>query len=252
MTERPILFSAPMVRAILSGTKTQTRRIVKPVRRYEHNNVCRPDMAAEQHTVWWHGESERVGCLQVCSYGAPGDRLFVRETWRTALDLDRLSPLHIAEKCIDAGYPKPWAPLKYEADNVEVNRFGLRDLGDAWGKTRVSIHMPRWASRITLEVTGVRVERLQAITEEDAKAEGVERYDDDGVTYYGPLNRGHASATVAFQRLWDEINGKPRPMLDDDDEPVLDDNGRPRMVAPISWSSNPFVWVISFKRLEQP
>lgn len=238
MRERPILFSAPMVRAILAGTKSQTRRVVKPqpdfAQVHEWNGETIRDCEARAWCWKGHDFGDGDPCnatpgpemAALCPYGVPGDRLFVKETWRTALDLDKFSPAQIGEKAIDAGYPKPWAPLKYEADSVEVNRFGLRDLGDAWGKTRVSIHMPMWASRISLEVTGVRVERLQAITEEDARAEGVERYDDDGVTYYGPLNRGHACARVAFEQLWRTING------------------------PESWSSNPWVWVVAFRRVE--
>jgi hypothetical protein len=83
-----------------------------------------------------------------------------------------------------------------------------------------------WASRITLEITGVRVERLQDISEADAKAEGVEANNDDGITYYGPLNKGHADPRVAYQWLWESINGKG------------------------SWSENPFVWCIEFKRVD--
>lgn len=90
---------------------------------------------------------------------------------------------------------------------------------------RPSIYMPRWASRITLEVTGVRVERLNDINQEDAIAEGVEAHDDDGVTYYGPLGRGVCDPIVAYRSLWDSING------------------------PGSWAANPWVWVVEFKRV---
>lgn len=190
--ERPILFSAPMVRAILAGRKTVTRRIVK---------------------VAWHPSHG----IDRCPYGAPGDRLFVKETWRAALDLDKYSPMQIGEKSINAGYSKPWAPLKYEADDVEVNRGSLRDFGDAWGKTRVSIYMPRWTSRITLEVTGVRVERLHAITESDAKAEGVD-------CHHHAVGADRPTYRASFSLLWRDINGDG------------------------SWKSNPWVWVVSFQR----
>lgn len=233
MRERPILFSAPMVRAILSGTKTQTRRIVK----------CPPAtsdwvVSPERDGKWWPTDgSDYVGDGIACPYGAPGDRLWVRETWRTAIDLDRLSPAQICDKCIDAGYPKPWAPLKY-ADDVEVNRFGLRGLGDAWGKARASIHMPRWASRITLEITGVRVERLHAITDADAIAEGARRFVD--IPDPSPYKRGPrwsmespastdeclGSPRWAFANLWIKINGQ------------------------WSWDANPWVWVVEFRRVD--
>lgn len=85
MRERPILLSGPMVRAILEGRKTQTRRVVKPVRGYEHNDICRPDMAADPGAVWWHGASERVGCLQPCPFGVPGDQLVVVELRETRI-----------------------------------------------------------------------------------------------------------------------------------------------------------------------
>jgi hypothetical protein len=186
--ERPILFSSPMVRAILAGTKTQTRRLVKPVRGFEHNNVCRPDMAADSWAVWWHGEFERVGCLQTCPYGVPGDRLWVRETWQ--------------ENTPPSGYI-------YRADDVA----GHIDSG--W---RPSIFMPREACRLRLEVTDVRVQRLQDISEQDAKAEGVPtRTYTDG--------RGFEPATLGFRYLWDSINAKRA-----------------------AWDSNPWVWALTFRR----
>ena len=217
MKERPIIFSAPMVRALLAGTKTQTRRIVK-ARDLEwmdvHQGLREPDNA------------ER------CPYGQPGDRLWVKETWRTADTLDALSPSAIAEKCMDAGYSKPWAPLQWEADgqrNREWSGFGPGNgvvVGP--GKTRVSIHMPRWASRITMEITSVRVERLQEISIEDAKAEGAWGPDDSIVQkvadYFG-TDIFSANPRKAFQMLWESING------------------------PDSWAANPWVWAIEFRRV---
>jgi hypothetical protein len=165
-----------------------------------------------------------------CPYGQPGDRLWVKETWRTALSLDDLSPMGIAEKCLDAGYSSPWAPLEYVADGQRNGSW--RGWGDAVekagpGKTRVSIHMPRWASRITLEITGVRVERLQDIREADAQAEGIEPYQG----HPGRFLSGHRpglnfpSAIAAYRDLWEQING------------------------PGSWDANPWVWVVTFHRL---
>lgn len=189
--ERPILFSSPMVVAILEGRKSQTRRLVKP-----------------GGPRW--GPDDRPDTRLGTPYGAPGDRLWVKE----AIRLDRTE----AER--DWNGERAWA--SYVADGSPTKL-------DSWGwklSTLPSMFLPRGLSRITLEVTGVRAERLQDISEEDAKAEGVEAHDDDGVTYYGPLNRGHASARVAFERLWESINGEG------------------------SWDANPWCWVIGFRRVE--
>jgi len=196
MTDRQILFSAPMVRAILDGSKTQTRRVVKPVRGFESFNICRPDMMADQDKVWWHGAgTERVGVSQSCPYGQIGDRLWVRESF--------------AKDCDGYVYKAtcPW--------------------WDSLIGKKPSIHMPRWASRITLEITDVRVERLQAISEWDAVEEGVCETD-----FYDNAERKVSAgapwsiARLAFADLWQSINGAE------------------------SWDDNPLVWVISFKRVE--
>jgi hypothetical protein len=170
MSERPILFNAPMVRAILNGSKTQTRRVAIPKRSIE-------PMTDE------------------CPYGQRGDRLWVREAWTVNL----------------TGDPKHGGP-----GTVPIYRAEHPHAADRW---RPSIHMPRWASRITLEITAVRVERLRNISEADARAEGVTRpvpmLDDDPSTYVD-----------AFGDLWASING------------------------PGSWDANPWVWVIEFRRVE--
>jgi hypothetical protein len=182
--EKPILFSAPMVRAILEGRKTQTRRICK----------------AEDPNL--HGA---VSKNIYCPYGKSGDRLWVRETWCPVNDEQyggdrwvdyRATPKYSAE------HPAGWENAPDDAEAL---------------KWRPSIFMPRWASRITLEVTGVRVERLQTITEADARAEGVERTDELTGTADDILSLRHA-----YSLLWEQINGAG------------------------SWESNPFVWCISF------
>ena len=182
MKERPIIFSAPMVRALLAGTKTQTRRIVK-ARDLEwmdvHQGLREPDNA------------ER------CPYGKPGgDRLYVREAWAAPHAYDHLPPRLIPQD----------ARIHYAATE---DRGGL-----LW---RPSIHMPRWASRITLEVTGVRVERLQGISEADAIAEGARN------SLHLP---GGRFARENFEHLWWTIHGDG------------------------SWESNPWVWVVEFKAIE--
>jgi hypothetical protein len=183
--ERPILFSAPMVRAILAGAKTQTRRIVRG------NPI--PNMP--------------------CPYGQPGDRLWVRETWSV------LFPQYVN----DADEPTFWR-ADYTADE-------LRDL--ALPKWRPSIHMPRARSRITLEVTEIRCERLRDITAADAMSEGIHEFKlgEFGSTFgYDPKGTPGPHCTDdprdAYGILWEVINGSG------------------------SWQRNPWVWVISFRRVE--
>ena len=184
MKERPILFSAPMVRALLAGTKTQTRRAFKT----KNGGV-------------WPNANDLPGMRQIlrsCPYGQPGDRLWVRETF-----------------CKIIGQSGGWIETDYQATYTHGDR-----LGDTLGikkRWTPSIHMPRHASRITLEVTGVRVERLQDISEADAIAEGVRN------SLHLP---GGRFARENFEHLWWTIHGDG------------------------SWESNPWVWVIEFKRVE--
>ncbi|HEV2540252.1 MAG TPA: hypothetical protein VGU03_11145 [Frateuria sp.] len=207
MRELPILFSAPMVRAILDGRKTQTRRVCK-----------------DQHLPG-HKPS-----LLECPYGKPGDRLWVREAWRVPVSLDDLSGKRIAEKCLQAGYRSPWCPTQYEADGARTSEKDWREFGPhpsttAPGRYRHARFMPRWASRITLEVTGVRVERLQAISEADSIAEGLLR---DREGWRGaPDLPWFASPLAAYRSLWESINGDG------------------------SWDANPWVRVVEFRRIEQ-
>lgn len=181
MDDRPILFSAPMVRALLNGTKTQTRRVVK---RFE----VRAGMP----------EPEMQSLLRCCPYGAPGDRLWVRETFAK----------------ID-GQTQPWIETDYRATYTHGDR-----LGDSLGikkRWTPAIHMPRAASRITLEVIGVRVERLQDISETDARAEGAAAHNSPAAILTG-YRQG-------YRLLWDSINGAG------------------------AWERNCWVWVVEFRRL---
>lgn len=212
--ERPILFSSQMVRAILAGTKTQTRRVAKI-----------DDVANGKPVQWVSVAPCTTGIMEVrCPYGEPGDRLWVRETF-----------IHEpADYCWEASVSIPCRPAStvYRADHEGDTR------GAGWTP---SIHMPRSLSRITLEITGVRVERLQKISEADAIAEGIERGNGFPGWYRGPL-AGDSSALVesgrkfkiptafprlAYRALWESING------------------------PSSWKANPFVWVVEFRRLER-
>lgn len=210
MSERPILFSGPMVRAILDGHKTQTRRIVK-----------------RQPVGEWAAPGRTA-----CPYGVPGDRLWVRETFASS------------QKCLvayradgecgawmgDGGGGRIWnrhggivGAEFHRSEDWRGQTLGLSRFGGQW---KPSIHMPRWASRLTLQVTEVRVQRLQDISEEDAKAEGVDAVEDGELLPDGSGSM-EWSYWLGFRRLWDSINAK---------------RGH-------SWESNPYVWAISFKVL---
>ncbi len=203
MKERPILFSGPMVRAILDGRKTQTRRVVKgftpPECRGRHE--CRIEGGFGKWYLDGQLATHSGEWLQM-RYGQPGDRLWVRETWCVWKEFDNLAPSKLW----------PGDEVSQLAVDYAANPARVWCNADA-GKWRPSIHMPRWASRITLEVTGVRVERLQDISDSDAKAEGVEDSDT-------------STARMSFARLWSDINGAE------------------------SWENNPWVWVIKFRRLQ--
>jgi hypothetical protein len=217
--ERPILFSGPMVRAQLDGSKTQTRRVVKPAGAHHIFQFRGDDEArgADEPTgKWaWCSSAHVVSDHIQCPFGKPGDRLWVREAWRSTSDLDAHSGARIAELCLDAGYRSPWAPIQYEADtarrNWEHTTTPPHDREPAAGRYRHARFMPRWASRITLEVTGVRVERLQDISEADAISEGWPR---------------DCFPLPWYRDLWDSL------------------------AAPgADWAANPWVWVVEFKRV---
>lgn len=169
---KPIMFATPMVRAKREGAKTQTRRILKP----QPDPRCTEAFRGEDG-IWRfsrpiarfpvsHSDDD-----QIIRFAA-GDILWVREAWRVDASFDHLSPKQIESRCLFAGYKQGWAPIAYEAGGYSPSwgTNGWHELG----RKRASMHMPRWASRLTLEVTGVKVERLQDISEADAKAEGIE------------------------------------------------------------------------------
>lgn len=199
MKERPILFSGPMVRAILAGKKTQTRRVAKP--RFDGGVPCEHWEPSLDRTAMCrhccHG-SEGLGC----PYGEVGDRLWVKETFYDCRG-DTVNKL--------AEYRADW---KDEDEN-------WYDRGFKW---KPSIFMPRKLSRITLEITGVRVERLQDISEADAMAEGIAE-PIDGVYFNYLSNKPSPSAVHSYWTLWESIN------------------------LAGSWQQNPWVWVIEFKKL---
>lgn len=243
MKERPILFSAPMVSALLAGTKTQTRRICKPAQFYSLSQVVEvPD--PQEHGQVDNGShfGDEEGDVQFASpYGGRGDRLWVRETWGYIdpdnsgddFDTDAGPGAHFSSELCTEGHPVRnfWRRrIAYRAD-WKNPRYGIGP--DAPKRWRPSIHMPRWASRITLEVTGVRVERLQDISEADCIAEGIESLTYRGMTTYrnyaltdewAAVSPMLESPIASYRSLWESING------------------------PGSRDANPLVWVVSFKQ----
>ncbi|HGN0817486.1 hypothetical protein [Pseudomonas aeruginosa] len=211
MKERPILFTGPMVRAILEGRKTVTRRPVKGGQIPAEDTTIQeggPRWSAigQRHPRYGYcvfGETE-AECAQelaehgVCPYGQPGDRLWVRETWAHVGTGD---PGHLVYR---ATYPRCLPP---GLENVPAD---IRDEGYRW---RPSIHMPRWACRILLEITAVRVERLHDLSDPGALAEGVS---------HSEMHSGDSLVDV-FARLWESTGG--------------------------DWDANPWVWVVEFKRV---
>ena len=204
MKEHPILFSGAMVRAILEGRKTQTRRAT---------GLDMVNVSPDDWTITWQGlvsdgnigaqfDRRRESEFLTCEYGGPGDRLWVKETWATAAAWDKQKPSDLSKT----------TPIYYHADKSHGSLVRWYDEDEERGRLRPSIFMCRWISRITMEITGVRVERLNDISERDAIAEGVER---DAIC--GPCSW--------YQMLWENINGKG------------------------SWVKNPWVWVVEFQRL---
>jgi len=224
--ERPILFSGPMVRAILDGRKTMTRRVVKPQPGPDATNA---GVCSSGEWFWLDGEPEdidSVGCTKDaefrCPYGLPGDRLWVRETW-LPLDSDHYHERGPRDRLVDnRKYPlRNGAAYAAETSGDSDSERCRIELGYKW---RPSIHMPRWASRMTLEITDVRVERLCSITEDDAIREGAPATENPDFDLDDPADDLEYSHLAGFIQLWETING------------------------PGSWLANHWVWVLVFKR----
>lgn len=223
MKERGMIFNGEMVRAILDGRKTQTRRPIK----WKQTRFTEIG-EREDGTKWPWSEDAEHACdfWHPCPFGAVGDRIWVRETFQGPLVHEELFEEYSA-------YPEKFETpeyCEYAADGgVRPEYCDLDDnLRHGW---RPSIHMPRWASRILLEITNVRVERLNAISEEDAEAEGIDMealYDSqDCYDCIADHNMtGRPTVTGAFKYLWESIYGEE------------------------GWKANSWVWVIEFKRVE--
>lgn len=217
--ERPIIFSGAMVNAILENRKPTTRRVVNRLLSYGKIR----DLSKREKAWSFRFGHDALGRLalgtinDLCPHGVPGDRLWVRETWADVNTMDGPAIMYRADGgmhfCLD------------DEDPVNYDRYPGCEFAawhtDMWDRTpgdgnrwRSSIHMPRWASRITLEITDVRVERLQEITEAGAKAEGCKA-------------DNYCSPRGSYSLLWDKINAK----------------------RGYSWASNPWVWVVEFGRV---
>ncbi|BBP82421.1 hypothetical protein PHLH8_20630 [Pseudomonas sp. Pc102] len=216
--ERPIIFSGSSVRSILADLKWATRRVVKGID---------PDRLGETMTrAQWQQVNrempEAFGATDFCPYGQPGDRLWVRESWWQAGDWQATYPeddtgAWFGSKRIvySADGTPPNEPNRHYPTGLRNGAYSAAEPNKIW-RHRPSIHMPRWASRILLEITDVRVERLQDISDEQALAEGVDQTNTSIPGY----------ARQRFQDLWGAINGAG------------------------SWDANPWVWAISFRRIQ--
>ena len=210
MKETGLIFKAPMVRGILEGRKTQTRRVAKPVKHPDLGNLYTPGALAM-------GREPQHVIDRACPLGQPGDRIYVRETARSCRAYE-----------VQGYPPSQWGnkPIWFEADGTPPGAE------TAWAtKATPAIHLPMFAARIWLEVTGVRVERLQDISEEDAITEGIERADNFfGCTCWKAYGEPEGADVVcpddpigSFRTLWESTGG--------------------------DWDANPWVWAIDFKVL---
>ena len=240
MKEHPILFSPPMIKAILSGSKTQTRRAVQPpVKKWgPPTNLAETGIGdysgrANDPTSWGWPFMDDGGDISlasfadiICPYGKAGEHLWVREAWHTEHKYNKVKPSDLPKT---AKFWFDWYMMSTPHSDFVSHFCGL-DLDAQWakGNRRPSIFLPRWASRIILEITDVRVERLQDITEADAVAEGCSaepcdhvRQSCEDIGCWGNTAKGD------YGHLWEQINGDG------------------------SWATNPWVWAIEFKRVSQ-
>lgn len=208
MTDRPIIFSAPMVRALLDGRKTQTRRVLKTQPNVLNNGIWYRPYPVLRPLHWGYLHGDRFAGFADLPY-APGDRLYVRENF--------IGPYAYEVN----GYPpRDWGnkPIWFPADGPVPEKHA----GQFWHCARPCIHMPRWASRLTLTVTDVRVQRLQGISAQDSAAEGVQCSTCDFMKQSACFYRGCFASRKAFQDLWNSLHG------------------------PDAWDANPWVVALTF------
>ena len=240
MKEHPILFNADMVKAILEGRKTQTRRVVKKQSIFE-NEDCK------SHRITYFSKSWGCPCCGAghildtqCPFDKVGDRLWVRETWQAISPEYPPLPIEECDIIYKATDSHPGFDAYEYAIDMCLSDDYVERIGDITYPWKPSIHMPRWASRITLEITNIRVERLQDISEEDAIDEGIQEYEGivDIKCYSGSpveihgIRYGkdceHEDPINAFEELWDAIYKETEK----------------------SWDNEPWVWVVEFKKVE--
>lgn len=213
MKARPILFNGAMVRALLDGSKTQTRRAVKSKFEIDYLPLDLDGPIWPHHSTYSDAFEDQP---MLCPYGQPGDRLWVRETHAPQSDC-----WGAWERSMQYGCRQDSPIIHYAADKRD------KPFIEKW---RPSIHMPRWASRILLEVASVRVEQLQDISEVDAKAEGIKPDEVRQIALFGASADERAdmyrrAAVRPYRHIWESINGAG------------------------SWEENPWVWVIEFKKV---
>jgi len=223
--ERPILFNGPMVRALIDGTKTQTRRPIT-LRDFGQSMTQGYAWAFRDKRALWN-EYRADDFLRLGPFGVAGDRLWVRETWRPVMEG--------WQSYVEYKAGRPRLDRVSREQIATVRKFAMRFAGadetrnsEAW---HPSIHMPKWAARIWLDVVSVRVERLWALTEEDLPAEGIEALDGMFTEADTCLTAKRMGVTIdsgllLFAMLWDEIYPQT------------------------PWVSNPWAWVVTFKRSE--
>lgn len=222
--EHPILFSTPMIRAILEGRKTQTRRILK-----KQPIDVMPGVKGSNTFITLETRNPNHGRVVRCRYGDPGDRLWVRETaiyWEGG-----------ASGSSDIVYAddKEWSDIERESKHIllkTATKVKSKGVSGRW-KKRPSIFMPRWASRITLDIIRVRVQRLQDISGKDILAEGAVLRAHDDQFGHNPVSAFDGKVYLDLISLWaagwDKINGKTHP-----------------------WKSNPWVWILEFQKIGVP
>ena len=230
MKETGLIFQGWGVRAIIAGTKTQTRRVVKPQPPAHCTYLCK----AINGWAWTDGSTIDYDYFPkdrealVCPYGVPGDRLWVRETFALQCNCDCENPPfddgRPIKRTVEGEWGERWWQPHYQATDpppalcCESPRCKCCSEGEPGPHWKPSIHMPRWASRLLLEITDVRVQRVQDITEEDAKAEGM---------IGSPLN-GKVWHRENFSGSWDAINAK----------------------RGFGWDVNPWVWALTFRKMD--
>lgn len=232
--EKPIIFSGESVRALLDGRKTQTRRVLKP---QPERDIRAWSSVGSWFAPSWEDEDYDPRPGWRCPYGSIGYRLWVRETFCLEGDCDGEPPPRYSKgrpirHCEDGGWAFPYYKATDEPPELACVKpnCGHREPGEPHCHWKPAIHMPRWASRITLEITRVRVERLQDITEEDAQAEGAMFFDGRPLNHHG-WRHDYAdvfeTARLSYRHLWDSLNAK----------------------RGYGWERNPWVWVLEFKRV---